>query len=296
MITPPHSSVSPLEQTRTSFHYPDTLIKRYKHWLLLLRPKQVTVGSLVLVCDEEVTQFSQVSEPAAREYPLIVKDIETVLAKRFSYSKINYLMLMMVDPAVHFHIIPRYENGVEFLGQYFEDKDWPGPPNLSQSLALNPEQSSTLLVELRDAFETSSDTLITQKKYQKVYTSGCFDIFHQGHLNILKRSKDIADVLVVGVSTDELIEKEKGRKPLIPFEERVEIIKSLSCVDEVIPQKHKNKQQIVDEHSVDAITVGSDWKGSYPEVSCELIYFDYTENVSSTKLKESLFALAKNII
>jgi len=99
------------------------------------------------------------------------------------------------------------------------------------------------------------------KKYRKMYTSGCFDIFHYGHLNILKKTKELCDYLVVGVSTDELIEKEKGRKPVIPFVERMNIVKSIKYVDEVIPQVDKNKQRVVDQHCIDAISVGDDWRG-----------------------------------
>ncbi len=127
-----------------------------------------------------------------------------------------------------------------------------------------------------------------KSKYSRMYTSGAFDIFHFGHLNILIKSKELCDYLIVGVSTDELIEKEKGSKPIIPFEERVNVVKAIGLVDEVIAQVDKNKQGIVDQYNIDAISVGSDWKGSYPEVSCAMEYFDYTKNVSSTILKKTL--------
>lgn len=126
------------------------------------------------------------------------------------------------------------------------------------------------------------------KKYNRIYTSGCFDIFHYGHLNILIKSKELCDYLIVGVSTDELIEKEKGRKPVIPFEERIKVVQAISLVDEVIPQEDKNKQKIVDKFCIDAISVGDDWRGRYPKVSCEMEYFPYTPNISSTILKDAL--------
>lgn len=125
-------------------------------------------------------------------------------------------------------------------------------------------------------------------KYSRMYTSGCFDIFHYGHLNILKRSKDICDYLIVGVSTDELIEKEKGKRPVIPFEERLNVVKAIKYVDEVIPQTDKNKQRVVNEYKIDAISVGDDWKGRFPETSCHIEYFPYTASVSSTILKDTL--------
>jgi glycerol-3-phosphate cytidylyltransferase len=127
-----------------------------------------------------------------------------------------------------------------------------------------------------------------------MYTSGCFDIFHYGHLNILKRSKQMCDFLIVGVSTDELIEKEKGNRPVIPFEERLRVIESISYVDKVIPQVDKNKQRIVDLHNIDAISVGDDWKGRFPKTTCPVEYLPYTKSVSSTILKNTLKLSKKN--
>ena len=126
----------------------------------------------------------------------------------------------------------------------------------------------------------------TFKKYSNIYTTGVFDVFHYGHLNIIKKSKEICDHLIVGVSTDELVYKEKNKKTIMPFEERMSIVKSIKYVDEVVPQIDKNKQLAVDKYKIDAITVGSDWRGKYPSVSCDIVYFDYTDHVSSTKIRE----------
>ncbi|MFD0762566.1 adenylyltransferase/cytidyltransferase family protein [Lutibacter aestuarii] len=131
------------------------------------------------------------------------------------------------------------------------------------------------------------------KKFNKMYTSGCFDIFHYGHLNILERTKKMCNYLVVGVSTDELILKEKGRLPVIPFNERIRIIEALSFVDQVIPQVDKNKQAIVDRHNIDAISVGEDWKGKFPKTTCHVEYLPYTYSVSSTILKDALKLIEK---
>lgn len=127
-----------------------------------------------------------------------------------------------------------------------------------------------------------------KSKYNRMYTSGSFDIFHFGHLNILAKSKELCDYLIVGVSTDELIEKEKGKLPVIPFVERIKVVQAIGLVDEVIAQTDKDKQRIVDMYNIDAISVGSDWKGRYPKVSCAMEYFEYTANVSSTILKNTL--------
>jgi len=275
--------------TLKKFGYPDTLIKNYQHWQLLLRPNQVTLGSLILISKEKTHKYSEISTDAAIEQKAIIAEIEYCLKKRFDYSKINYLMLMMVDPEVHFHIIPRYEAPVEFCDKEFGDSDWPMPPNLGKSLELSGAYFEELIKTLQNDFAMHSlENMPKQKKYRRMYTSGCFDIFHQGHLNIIKRSKALCDHLIVGVSTDELIYKAKGREPLIPFEERISIIEANKYVDEVIPQVDKNKQAIVDKYNIDAISVGSDWKGKYPPVSCEMVYFDYTPNVSSSLLKQKL--------
>lgn len=271
------------------FGYPVSLIKSYQCWDLLLRPSQVTLGSLILICKEPVHQYSLISQEAMNEQKTIFIEIEHVLKHRFDYSRINYQMLMMQDPDVHFHITPRYESPVAFCELSYEDKFWPKPVDLSFVLDLDDVHKTELLRTLKIDFSTLLGLKINAtKKYKKMFTSGCFDIFHQGHLNILKSTKAMCDYLIVGVSTDELILQSKGRLPLIPFEERVSILEANKYVDEVIPQLDKNKQAIVDLYQIDAISVGSDWLGKYPAVTCEMEYFDYTPNVSSTVLKQKL--------
>lgn len=125
------------------------------------------------------------------------------------------------------------------------------------------------------------------RKFKVVYTTGAFDPFHYGHLNILRRAREIAETLIVGVSSDELIRLAKGREAFMSLDQRMAIIAELRCVDRVIPQLDKNKQRIVDELKIDAIVVGSDWRGRYPPVSCELVYFDYTEGISSSLLRNA---------
>lgn len=279
-----------ISQTLTKFQFPHSLIKSYQYWHLLLRPQQVTLGSLVLVCKENTECYSSISAEAAKEQHMIVQEVEHCLKSRFNYSKINYLMLMLVDPAVHFHIIPRYQQPVYFNNNDYQDSDWPNPPNLGKSLIIEDKHFHSLLQTLRKDFAGEPHQASHTKPYNNIYTSGCFDLFHQGHLNILKKSKEIGEQLIVGVSTDELIEKEKGKNPLIPFEERKAIIESIRYVDKVIPQHDKNKQNVVDKYQIDAITVGSDWKGKYPKVSCEMVYFDYTPSVSSSQLKADIFS------
>jgi glycerol-3-phosphate cytidylyltransferase len=138
------------------------------------------------------------------------------------------------------------------------------------------------------------------KKEVVGYTTGVFDLFHIGHLRILQRAKSKCDRLIVGVSTDELVESYKNKRPIIPFGERIEIVSALKCVDEVVPQKHRDKLAAYHEIKFDVMFVGSDWKGSelFNEVESELsgygvdvVYFEYTNNVSSTALQSTLQAI-----
>lgn len=139
------------------------------------------------------------------------------------------------------------------------------------------------------------------KKYKKGYTSGVFDLFHIGHLNILKRSKNLCDYLVVGVTTDDLVSY-KNTEAFIPFEERIEIIKSIRYVDEVCAQVTMNKLEAWEKLHFDVMFVGSDWKGTekwnsiekkFREINVDVIYFDYTTSTSSTKLRNKIIKLGQ---
>lgn len=163
-------------------------------------------------------------------------------------------------------------------------------PETGNSFNITIQQQSPLEVVISTNAVTSGNS---QKKFHRLYTSGCYDLFHYGHLNIFKKSKELCDYLIVGVSTDELIEKEKGKRPVIPYEERARIVESIRYVDEVVPQCNKDKQAIVTKYNIDAISVGDDWKGKYPPVSCKMVYFPYTKSVSSTILKDTLSLLAR---
>lgn len=122
--------------TAQKFGHPRTQVAETDHWLVLLRPQQPTFGSLVLVCKDEATAFSAVSPAAFADLQLAVSGIERLLAGVVGYERINYLMLMMVDPDVHFHVIPRYAGERTHGGLSFPDAGWPGPPNLGAHVAL----------------------------------------------------------------------------------------------------------------------------------------------------------------
>jgi diadenosine tetraphosphate (Ap4A) HIT family hydrolase len=134
--------------TAKSFGYPDTVVAETASWLVLVRPKQPTFGSLVLVCKEEAKAFSDLSPAAFADLQVAVQGIEGLLRKRVNYGKINYLMLMMVDLDVHFHVIPRYEGAREADGVSYPDAGWPGQPNLGAVHDLGAEGAAVLARDL----------------------------------------------------------------------------------------------------------------------------------------------------
>ena len=129
------------------------------------------------------------------------------------------------------------------------------------------------------------------------YTTGVFDMFHIGHLNILKKAKEQCDYLIVGVSTDEVVETYKHKKPIICFEERLAIVEAIKYVDEVVPQTSMNKLEAWEKLHFDVLFHGSDWKNSdmynkviedLGKVGAEVVFLPHTEGVSSTMLSEVL--------
>ncbi len=134
------------------------------------------------------------------------------------------------------------------------------------------------------------------KKYKIGYTSGVFDMFHIGHLNILKRAKEQCDYLVVGVTTDELA-LYKNKSAIIPFEERLAIVDAIKYVDKAVPQENMNKLEACKKYNAEVIFVGDDWKGTekwnkieeeLASIGAEVVYFPYTKGTSSTILREKL--------
>lgn len=129
------------------------------------------------------------------------------------------------------------------------------------------------------------------------YTTGVYDLFHIGHLNLLKKAKLECDYLIVGVTTDELSESRKGKRPVIPFVERMEIVEHIKFVDEVVPQTNMHKLEAWNNLRFDKMFVGDDWKGTekwnqlereFRDVGVEIVYFPYTKHTSSTKLRDVL--------
>ena len=142
--------------TITKFGYPTSLLREYGSWVVLLRPAQPTLGSLVLACKEDATSLGTVSSAAYSELATATADLERALRTAFNCRKINYLALMMVDPHVHFHVIPRYSESREFEGTMCPDVTWPKPPDVTSALALTVAQMSALHSALRAAWPNST--------------------------------------------------------------------------------------------------------------------------------------------
>jgi glycerol-3-phosphate cytidylyltransferase len=126
------------------------------------------------------------------------------------------------------------------------------------------------------------------------YTTGVFDMFHIGHLNVIRRAKEQCDYLIVGVSTDELVQKEKNKTPVIPFKHRAEIVSAIKYVDQVVTQPDKNKIAAWEKYHFHKMFVGSDWYGSpqwkkiekdFSPLGVEIVYLPHTDGISSTQLR-----------
>lgn len=136
--------------TIRKFGYPATCVADYSSWTVLLRPQQITLGALILACRKSATKFSAIGKDAFNELNLVTGHIESALADAFAYDKLNYLMLMMVDPHVHFHVVPRYSDLRSFRGLSFADPGWPATPQLGASTEMDDAQRSALISHLRE--------------------------------------------------------------------------------------------------------------------------------------------------
>ena len=136
------------------------------------------------------------------------------------------------------------------------------------------------------------------KKYKLGYTAGVYDMFHVGHLNLLKNAKEYCQKLIVAVSTDEVVQQNKNRTPVIKYEDRVRIVEAIRYVDKVVPQTdYADKVGAAKKYGIDVLFVGDDWKGTekwnrieeqLKEIGVDLIYLPYTHSVSSTMLREKI--------
>lgn len=144
-----HTIPSEFNATMRKFGAPQTIIRSYQYWSVLLRPAQATLGALVLAAHEPATAFAQLSPASFTELHEVTRAIEIALSKAFHYDKINYLMLMMVDPDVHFHVLPRYAQLKTFAGLEFTDAGWPAAPNLGHVNATGSAVNQQLIEHLQ---------------------------------------------------------------------------------------------------------------------------------------------------
>ena len=131
-----------------AFGHPDSLVREYDQWVVLVRPKQVTLGALVMACKERAQSFGAVSSEAFREHERVVQDIEQGLKAFSAFEKINYLMLMMVDKEVHYHVLPRYSETRNFEDVDYPDPGWPAVPDLTSGPVLEGESLAAMVARI----------------------------------------------------------------------------------------------------------------------------------------------------
>ncbi|MDP3674255.1 MAG: HIT family protein [Novosphingobium sp.] len=146
-----------MNPTIVKFGWPATLVREFDHWVVLARPAQPTLGSLILAAKSDATAFGDLPGEAHAELKQATQAIEAALAKAVNYARINYLMLMMVDPHVHFHVIPRYEGAREWpkgekSAREFVDVGWPKVPDLAHAVELAAAERADLVEWLKDSF------------------------------------------------------------------------------------------------------------------------------------------------
>ena len=129
-----------INATIEKFGYPATLLREYQHWVILVRPAQVTAGSLILAAKGEAQAYGDLAPEAFAEQGEVVAAIEAMLRETVGFERLNYLMLMMVDPHVHFHVLPRYSGARVFAGRELADAGWPGPPDLKSAVTLDRDE------------------------------------------------------------------------------------------------------------------------------------------------------------
>lgn len=136
------------------------------------------------------------------------------------------------------------------------------------------------------------------------YTTGVYDLFHIGHVNLLRRARLECDYLIVGVTTDELCIEAKGKAPIIPFTERMSVVESVRYVDMVVPQVNYDKLEAWRNHKFNVMFVGDDWKGTskwvaleqeFASVGVEIVYFPYSQQTSSTRIRTILDSYEKTL-
>jgi diadenosine tetraphosphate (Ap4A) HIT family hydrolase len=145
-----------MNATLQKFGYPESCIWQDQMWAVLLRPQQVTLGALVLCTKTSATRFSELPKDAAASHTKIIQWIENALQHFRAYDKFNILALMMVDPHVHSHMLPRYASAQTYAGITFSDPGWPALPDLKHATEMSGSARLALLRDLKSAFESTA--------------------------------------------------------------------------------------------------------------------------------------------
>lgn len=136
-----------------------------------------------------------------------------------------------------------------------------------------------------------------QKKYKIGFTAGVFDMFHVGHLNLIKKASEFCDKLIVGVNSDELVKSYKNKSPVIPFDMRVQIVEAIRYVHKAIKTETLDKVKMHDIVDFDVVFIGDDWRGTerwnrteyeLSQIGVDVVYLPYTNGISSTSLRKKL--------
>ena len=141
-------------ETIEKFGHPENVLATYEHWTVMLRRVQNTAGCMILACNEDAECLPAVSAAAFAELPMVTADLEGALREAFSFDKINYLLLMMVDKHVHFHVLPRYAESRRFEGVEFRDAGWPRAPALAEAAEVPDEVFRKLRAHLKERWPT----------------------------------------------------------------------------------------------------------------------------------------------
>lgn len=139
-------------ETLKAFGYPGTLIQDYTNWVVVLRPHQATLGDLVIIHKSNATAFSDLDGASFAELEMVIKNCEAALKDCFDYQKINYMMLMMKDPQVHYHVIPRYSDEKSFDELSFQDAGWPALPDLAGGHKITKDQQDKLIERIQSSW------------------------------------------------------------------------------------------------------------------------------------------------
>ncbi|MEL6575257.1 MAG: HIT family protein [Pseudomonadota bacterium] len=138
----------PVNATMEKFGWPTSRIAALDHWVVALRPAQPVACSLVVIAREPVTAFGDLSPAAFGELAEVTRRVEALARRETAYDRINWLMLMMVDPDVHFHVLPRYNGSRDLAGHTLEDVGWPGPPRLDSGVTLTSDEIASAAARL----------------------------------------------------------------------------------------------------------------------------------------------------